>query len=60
MYRHYFIIAHRNLLRNKVYLLVNIGGLAVGTSVAKVALVGRGTISLSADLESSIPAGNRL
>lgn len=34
MHRHYFKIGFRNLLRNKSYALINIGGLAVGMAVA--------------------------
>lgn len=34
MIRNYFKIAFRNLLKNKVYSFINIGGLAVGMSVA--------------------------
>ena len=34
MIRNYFKIAFRNLVRNKVYSFINIGGLAVGMSVA--------------------------
>ena len=34
MYRSYFIIGWRNLVRNKGYSLINIGGLALGMSVA--------------------------
>lgn len=33
MYRGYFKIAWRNLLKNKVYSFINIGGLAVGMAV---------------------------
>ncbi len=38
MYRHYFTIARRNLLRNKVYSLVNVGGLAVGIAASLLIL----------------------
>jgi putative ABC transport system permease protein len=34
MFRNYFKIAFRNLLKNKVYSFINIGGLAVGMAVA--------------------------
>lgn len=34
MYKSYLIIAWRNLLKNKVYSFINIGGLAVGMGVA--------------------------
>jgi ABC-type antimicrobial peptide transport system permease subunit len=34
MFRSYFKIAWRNLLKNKIYSLINIGGLAVGMAVA--------------------------
>ncbi|MDR6196107.1 ABC transporter permease [Siphonobacter sp. SORGH_AS_0500] len=34
MLRNYFLIAIRNLLKNKVYSFINVGGLAVGMSVA--------------------------
>ena len=34
MIRNYLKIAHRNLTKNKVYSFINIGGLAVGMSVA--------------------------
>ena len=34
MFRNYFKIAWRNLVRNKVYSAINIGGLAVGMAVA--------------------------
>src|SRR5687767_4276333 len=34
MYKSYFKIAWRNLLKNQVYSLINIGGLAVGMAVA--------------------------
>lgn len=34
MYQNYFKIAYRNLLRNKAYSFINIGGLAVGMTVA--------------------------
>ena len=34
MIRNYAIIAWRNLLKNKVYSLINIGGLALGMAVA--------------------------
>ena len=34
MIQNYFKIAWRNLLRNKMYGLINIGGLAVGMAVA--------------------------
>jgi putative ABC transport system permease protein len=34
MFKHYFKISWRNLLRNKGYSLINIGGLAAGMSVA--------------------------
>lgn len=38
MYRNYFKIGYRNLLRNKIYSSINIGGLAVGMAV--VMLIG--------------------
>ena len=34
MFKNYFKIAWRNLLKNKVYSFINIGGLAVGMAVA--------------------------
>ena len=34
MIRNHFKVAFRNLLRHKMYSLINIGGLAVGMSVA--------------------------
>lgn len=34
MYRNYFKIGYRNLLKNKVYSLINVGGLAVGITVS--------------------------
>src|SRR5215471_12480641 len=34
MFKNYFKTAWRNLLRNKIYSLINIGGLAVGIAVA--------------------------
>src|SRR6478609_544186 len=34
MYRHYFTIGWRNLLKNKGYSFINIGGLALGMTVA--------------------------
>ncbi|HYF67406.1 MAG TPA: ABC transporter permease, partial [Ohtaekwangia sp.] len=34
MYKSYFQIAWRNLLKNRVYSIINIGGLAVGMGVA--------------------------
>ena len=34
MIRNYFKIAFRNLVNNKVYSAINIGGLAVGMAVA--------------------------
>ncbi len=34
MIKSYFKIAWRNLLKNKIYSLINIGGLAVGMGVA--------------------------
>jgi len=34
MFRHYFTIGWRNLVRNKGYSLINIGGLAIGMTVA--------------------------
>ncbi|MEI9908182.1 MAG: ABC transporter permease [Bacteroidota bacterium] len=34
MVKHYFSIAFRNLLRNRVYSFINIGGLAMGMAVA--------------------------
>ena len=34
MFKNYFKIAYRNLLKNKAYSFINIGGLAVGMSVA--------------------------
>lgn len=34
MFKNYFKIAFRNLIRNKVYSVINIGGLAVGMAVA--------------------------
>jgi putative ABC transport system permease protein len=34
MFKHYFTIGWRNLLRNKGYSLINIGGLAMGMTVA--------------------------
>lgn len=34
MYRNYFAIAWRNLARNRVYSAINIGGLAIGMTVA--------------------------
>ncbi len=34
MFKHYFKISWRNLLRNKGYSLINIGGLAAGMSIA--------------------------
>ena len=34
MIRNYFKIARRNLVKNKVYSFINIGGLAVGMTVA--------------------------
>jgi len=34
MFKHYFTIGWRNLIRNKGYSLINIGGLAIGMTVA--------------------------
>src|SRR5688500_11934901 len=34
MFQNYFKIGYRNLLRNKGYSLINIGGLAIGMTVA--------------------------
>lgn len=34
MFRHYFLIAWRNLRRNKSFSIINIGGLAIGMTVA--------------------------
>lgn len=34
MYRNYLKIAYRNLVRNKIYSIINIGGLAIGLAVA--------------------------
>jgi putative ABC transport system permease protein len=34
MIKNYFKIAWRNLVKNKVYTFINIGGLAVGMAVA--------------------------
>ncbi len=34
MMRHYFLIGYRNLLRNKGYSILNIGGLALGMTIA--------------------------
>ncbi len=34
MYRHHFLISWRHLLKNKAYSLLNIGGLALGSTVA--------------------------
>src|ERR1700712_3796459 len=34
MIRSYLVVAWRNLIRNKAYALINIGGLAIGMAVA--------------------------
>jgi putative ABC transport system permease protein len=39
MFRNYFNIAWRNLLKNKLYSFINIGGLAVGLSVCMLILL---------------------
>jgi len=36
MLKNYFLIAWRNLLKNKLYSLVNITGLATGMAVAMI------------------------
>ena len=39
MIKNYFLIAWRNLLRNKLYSAINIGGLAVGMAVSFLLLL---------------------
>jgi len=39
MFKNYILIAYRNLMRNKLYSLINIGGLAIGMAIFIFAMV---------------------